>query len=215
MLHRVQARQGSAHVGGAAQQFDALVPKLAGCVVAHLPGTTKMSAEVAGHTSDTVATQSTAQPRQQHDLSRIGKYQVLPAKLGDGGFCSLYKCKYPSANSGTVTVAVKLSTCPVSIHDNAQVNSRPQLMTASMLQLLCQAELASHPLQWESHRREWQTYQNLSFGRTAESHSAGIPAVYECACLKVPQQCKILALQVESLSTLPAFRHHLNLQVVL
>lgn len=122
MLHRVQAaRQGSAHVGGAAQQFDALV-QVQTCVAAHLPGSTKMSAEVAGHTADTVATQSTAQPRQQDDLSRIGKYQVLPAMLGDGGFCSLYKCKYPGANSGTVTVAVKLSTCPVSIHDNAQVN---------------------------------------------------------------------------------------------
>lgn len=37
-----------------------------------------------------------------------------------------------------------------------------------------------HFVQWECHRKEWQTYQDLSFGRTAEGQEAGIPAVYEC-----------------------------------
>ena len=77
----------------------------------------EMSTEVAGQIFD--ETQPTAQAK--YGLSRIGKYQVLPAAVGDGGFCSVYKCKYRSSQAGTVTVAVKLGTYPMSSYDHVKV----------------------------------------------------------------------------------------------
>ena len=46
-------------------------------------------------------------------LHRIGKYEVIPAVLGDGGFCCVYPCEYDTTSSGSRKVAVKISLVPV------------------------------------------------------------------------------------------------------
>ena len=47
-----------------------------------------------------------------NNLRNIGKYEVLPSILGDGGFCCVYPCRYDST-SGKTAVAVKISLVPV------------------------------------------------------------------------------------------------------
>ena len=59
--------------------------------------------------------------RINHQLQCIGKYQVLPGMLGDGGYCSVYPCRYPMSTGGEVTVAVKLSTSAVFDYDGDKV----------------------------------------------------------------------------------------------
>ena len=129
------------------------------------------------------AEEAAMQTKKNHnDLQNIDKYQVLPAAdsmLGDGGFCSVYKCQHPSSESGllksgTVMVAVKLSTHPVHQHDSERVSAA--CCTAG----LSSSDSVFNASQLGANRKEWQAYEQLSFGRTAESQSAGIPTVYEC-----------------------------------
>ena len=141
-----------------------------------------MSGTLDSQRGSEAAEQVTRTMKNHNYLQNIGNYQVLPgpdSMLGDGGFCSVYKCQHLSSasdllKSSTVMVAVKLSTHPVHQHDSERVSAA-----------CCTADLNSsdsvfNASQLGANRKEWQAYEQLSFGRTAESQSAGIPSVYEC-----------------------------------
>lgn len=83
-----------------------------------------MSAQAPTHSSNInqTAPKPVSQPKLELDIKSIGKYEVRPSILGDGGFCSVYACQCPSSESGTATVAVKLSTSPVHEFDNDKVS---------------------------------------------------------------------------------------------
>ena len=110
-------------------------------------------------------------------LRKIGKYEVLASILGDGGFCCVFPCQYNSATGSRTNVAVKISLVPVEdiTHD----------MKVHLCALHCVQGVQANahcvlPVQWTAHKREWQMYQIMAFGRTKDSQGSGIPAVYEC-----------------------------------
>ena len=109
-------------------------------------------------------------------LRKIGKYEVLASILADGGFCCVFPCQYNSATGGKTDVAVKISLVPVEdITHDMKVDS-------CALHCVQSFQANTHcvlPAQWTAHKKEWQMYQIMAFGRTEDSQKSGIPAVYE------------------------------------